>query len=1085
MSYTSIVKEYLKSLQEQYQNAARSGQYTKELSYRMPIDALEKNLAREFCPSEDIDVILEPTAQGKAGRPDWLISNKKTLAIYGYIEAKGPSQDSFDIAPYKKQIKKYQSLGHKLIITDGIEFIFCLNKNQNQKPTCISIIDKQAMHSADWSKQQIDPRFEYYMREFFKGPSPLNINEAKLIELVAIRTRVLADEIKEFAGIPQDEAMNSDEGEIIALLNKIKGVVYNHNDQSLKTSKVFSDFLAQIIMFSLLYAYRVLCSPKDQPSEKERKIRDYIKNNFSYAEAMAPFRELMLFLNKETNRRFFINTDIEECIKFLSFVTMTNQQLMHPDYHQLFEMFLTKFDSKSRFDYGAYFTPKVLADYVVKLTNYVVDKTFPGKTIYEAGNYIIDPCCGTGSFLEEVTMHDSGDNAYTLCGIEILPAPYMLANYRMAVVDKINGKKKRQVRIVLANSLVDGVFNGEVSNDSIEGKELLKANRISSLPLKLVIGNPPCSDSKRNDNSKNFSIINKLMEDFRPPASKRHGRQNTQKQSRSLFMKFLRWGCKKLLDSPNHSVLAFVVPLTFLENESYKYARKYLCDNFSGVWAVAIDGDARTGLRSNSLFHTLQGRAVIVLIREYGKRAPVASVHFCDFTRNKYEDKERLLAADIEQLAERFIEFPIDQNNYSFIPAKSYNKNLYDKFWPVSGESGECAIFVHHCSGIKLAPTALFTNVKEPMLRRRCREIATEDISNLKDWFSKQDKPPKTEKVLALKKTLEEYSDTDSMNATLEKNIHTYSFRPFLNSNVLLWQDLLKEYSRIGGGGTRLRPEIIKSYEQKGTIGFAMSHAPKDLSPRLSQFVSFCWYFPDNDMCSRGNSYIYLNQYCSKENDYKVECNIADIVLDYISNILYKSKKEVTADIVFYVFAVLCSQIYLDEFEGALFTVNQPDQRARVPIVTDKVVFDKIVQCGKKLAELEKEDFIPENILHYDYRFYMKKVPKGFKLQHSKSNMPFNEENETLLLTDGNQVLSIPCPLSLQHMNISGYNLIKDVWLKFNSYSYAHCEFTRDDMERLLNFLNILAMHERYVEQLDEIMIPVLNGEVSLFKYES
>ena len=36
-----------------------------------------------------------------------------------------------------------------------------------------------------------------------------------------------------------------------------------------------------------------------------------------------------------------------------------------------------------------------------------------------------------------------------------------------------------------------------------------------------------------------------------------------------------------------------------------------------------------------------------------------------------------------------------------------------------------------------------------------------------------------------------------------------------MTSNVLLWEDVLKNYSTVGGGGTRLRPEIIKGFNQK------------------------------------------------------------------------------------------------------------------------------------------------------------------------------------------------------------------------------------------------------------------------------
>ena len=299
--------------------------------------------------------------------------------------------------------------------------------------------------------------------------------------------------------------------------------MYNHNDSNLRTGEVFADFTAQVIMFCLLYAHRVLCSSDDSPTEKERKINAYIKEDLSEGEALTPFRNLMLYLRDHADKSFFINQRIDECIKFLSFIKMTDQQLLNPDYHQLFELFLSKYDARSRFDFGAYYTPKVLADFVVKLTNYVVSYNFPGKSIYDDGNTIVDPCCGTGSFMEEVICHDPGDGAYNFCGIEILPAPYMLANYRMAVLEKQNGKENNQIDILLANTLSNSVFNGEANENSIEGRELLQANKISNLPLKLVIGNPPCSDTLRENISEDFSIINELMDDFRPPKKLRHG----------------------------------------------------------------------------------------------------------------------------------------------------------------------------------------------------------------------------------------------------------------------------------------------------------------------------------------------------------------------------------------------------------------------------------------------------------------------------------------------------------------------------------------------------------------------------------
>ena len=113
------------------------------------------------------------------------------------------------------------------------------------------------------------------MREFFKNPSPQQVNEAKLVELVAVRTRMLADDILELVNIPLEEAMNENEREVIVLLQGMRELVYNHNDSNLRTGEVFADFTAQVIMFCLLYAHRVLCASEDSPAEKERRSMLY------------------------------------------------------------------------------------------------------------------------------------------------------------------------------------------------------------------------------------------------------------------------------------------------------------------------------------------------------------------------------------------------------------------------------------------------------------------------------------------------------------------------------------------------------------------------------------------------------------------------------------------------------------------------------------------------------------------------------------------------------------------------------------------------------------------------------------------
>ncbi len=83
--------------------------------------------------------------------------------------------------------------------------------------------------------------------------------------------------------------------------------------------------------------------------------------------------------------------------------------------------------------------------------------------------------------------------------------------------------------------------------------------------------------------------------------------------------------------------------------------------------------------------------------------------------------------------------------------------------------------------------------------------------------------------------------------------------------------------------------------------------------------------------------------------------NISADILHRVMMMLGKNEHESARDPVFFIYAVLCSQVYLDEFEGALFTVNQSDKRARVPVVADKDIFLKIARIGEKNCRIRKK----------------------------------------------------------------------------------------------------------------------------------
>ena len=83
MAYEANVKSYLRAYQNEYLSALRGGQHTAELSFRVPLHTLFKNIARDLNPDGNFDVILEPRNQGRMGRPDWRIQDSISCGVYG------------------------------------------------------------------------------------------------------------------------------------------------------------------------------------------------------------------------------------------------------------------------------------------------------------------------------------------------------------------------------------------------------------------------------------------------------------------------------------------------------------------------------------------------------------------------------------------------------------------------------------------------------------------------------------------------------------------------------------------------------------------------------------------------------------------------------------------------------------------------------------------------------------------------------------------------------------------------------------------------------------------------------------------
>lgn len=1057
MTFQQIAEQYFKELKKEISVGTSSGEATDELSYRTSLDNFFKNVSAKI--DGKIHTIPEPKNQGKLGRPDWRFHNSESMGVYGYVEAKGLDQSAeINISSYESQIERYLVLENPVILTDGIDFVLF---TPDGKHKIFSLCKKPI----NWEKPELNFEIEVLFKTFFRKVGYRKVTENQLVHEVAIRAKLLSSELFELLDLEDDMADSKAEGITIKLLKELKSTAEQSHDKSLIDNTVFAGFIAQILAFGLLYAHRVVDKSCKSPKDKYEKIHDFWFSCIEkdYSDKLIPFKtlvtELKTELDSELSRMGIWYDDLR---RLLAHIQLTNEQIELPDFHELYEIFLSVYDPKTRFDYGAYYTPRSLAFYTVNLVKAVIKKSLPNLKLENTKHKIIDPCCGTGTFIEAMFEKFKPLSGSSIIGFEILPAPYALAHYRMAMLEE---KYPDNIKIILTNTLSDNLFEEvKINEDDSDISVLLLqeqqvAYQLANPPLTIIIGNPPSSDKKIQPENEG-EVIKELMEDFKPTASKRKARQNIQKQLKNDFVKFLRWSVDRA-EKSIPSVFALIVPSTFAKHPTYKFARKYLSEKVSDLWVLEFDTDNRTGAEGSNVFKTLQGRLVLVgvLKKELSKNIGINYKSISSLSRkekHEFFNSEPTLTGwtTIKELDENFL----------FKPKGDYDQEVYNRFWAITNDKDD-GIFLRHCSSLKLAPTHLLVHASEGQLKRRSKFIAKyeNDYETIKEkWYSGQQKTPPASKI------------NDSIRNGLEKavtaqNIFKYSYRPFLEMFVLLDEKLLDELGNMEGGGTRDRPEIRAAYKNRNVFGFAVAPAPEDLGEELHKFSSFCWNVPDNDLSTRGNAHIFCNyfpDYKKKKGwDSKVKTNINPTLLTALSKQFNIKEEKLINPLTFYSYAILSSDFYLDEFKGKLF--NVAGEWASIPITSDRNLFLAVSKFGKRLAEIESGEFRvkteKEELMELEYHKYKVET----------DNISFLDEKGNLLKK------YVDIDEDVLQFEVSGYNVVRE-WLKLHSYPYYRKKMEQDEIKEFHTLLSKINLYKNTVVKLDKLVEKILNGKLLL-----
>jgi hypothetical protein len=1067
VTFETDARNYLRKFRQTVADARAEGAGSVEMATRPVVHNFVEKLLQTSKPSDAELVVHHDTRAGSSkNRPDWRVEDRGSFGIYVLGDQKDLEENGALHLTDRDQFARYLELGNPVFVFDGIEFAFLDPASNDPLATAerLCLVPKPLDINADWSVLPIEPLVEARFKALMGAPGFRTWTEGDLMVQLAQRARFLSDTIKLLLDSPLGSGRDIAENSVLEELHKLREMVAVHHDPSLHDAQSCADFVAQVLSFGLFYAHTQCPRTLSSPEERRALISAFWRDDefLTTARQLRPFRTIADLLDNELRGGSDLAIWHESTASILAHAEYIGVDGGPSDFHALFEQFLATFSPQIRFDRGAFYTPKELTGWMTSFVDELTLMHF-GEHFINCADKVIDPCVGTGGFLESVITQSipTKDQVPHLVGLEILPAPYALANYRLANVSKTTPFENR-VLLFLTDTLSDSLNDPPDGSSNGFAEELSEASVWAEPPLRIVIGNPPSSIRVASHAPR--TQIELLMDAFRPPLEKRTDRQNVQKALGNEAYRFLRWCADRVL-SADRGVLALVLPGSFVYSVSTRFARKWLLDNFSEIWLLELDDDARTGAVTESLFQVRQGRCVLFAV--HGVPGAGSRVWNADISTRTLEEKLQFL--EDRAVTDAFTPFTVVGPAWRFSPIAPFPESLWAASWPLTDTFQDKGIFRQKCSGIKLAPSSLLFHTEQLQLIRRSNAIGSTPFRPYdalrRDWFVGQSRPPAEEKF-----TEEVRRSLVTAAADWERTIVPYLFRPFLDGYVVNDADVFQALGRAKGGGTRARPEIRAAFENEA-IGLALAPGPLDLGATLTRFAAFAWNLPDNDISARGDAMVYCDRYprprARPGELLAVESNVSRECAT-----LFDFSDDPDRAVVFYTYAVLSSSVYLDVFESVLYTSASPDDPPRIPITSNLNLRRQLVDLGRQIAECERGDgpaaTVGELLLNW---------PDGLS-EFQLKDFQFDESKSSLVLrgVNGEAVSVSGVDMDIVSLRIAGHDVVAK-WLRERSFPYLRRTFKEADLQSLAGLISHIARQLTLIERADHLVEAILDSE--------
>jgi predicted helicase len=728
---SDVIKSYLAEIDREF----KTGRAT-EHTHRPALKGLIESLA------PGVRATNEPK-RVECGAPDFIL-RRDGLSI-GYVETKDLGK-SLDEAEDSGQLQRYKKSLPNLILTDYLEFRWFVD-GQLRDSARLGRIGKGGKILPN--KKGIDETTQLLKLFLESLPQPITTPK-DLSERAAKLAHIIRDTIVEAF---EKERASQD---LKDLRDAFAEVLIPDLNQPEKVSE-FADMYAQTIVYGLFAArvnhkgpgpFQRLGASREIPKTNPflKKLFDSITGSSLDEEPYVDFVDDLV--------QILANTDMEKVLENFGKRTKQEDPIVH-----FYETFLAAYDPKTREKRGVYYTPEPVVQYIVKSVDHILKTRFglegglahtadiveydrEEAFLDEQGRpdrskllkvvpeerpkvLILDPACGTGTFLYAVMDHirdefmKRGDaglwSAYVrdhllprLFGFELLMAPYAVAHFKLGMqlagYDLPKEQQKQWQYDFMGDERLGIYLTNTLDEAPSEWQKLFGAYRILSeeanaasrvkrdLPIMVVLGNPPYSGHSANSSwemvgkKKKLNFIGRLLQDYYFVDGKPLGEKNP-KWLQDDYVKFLRWGQWRI-ERTGTGILAFITNHGYLENPTFRGMRQQLIKSFNEIYILDLHGNSKKRERApdgsidENVFDIMPGVTIGIFIKSSNTESTPATVHHADvwgLRENKYR---YLLDKDLKETVWTLLE--PQSPFYLFVPRDIYLLAEYDSAYKVT-----------------------------------------------------------------------------------------------------------------------------------------------------------------------------------------------------------------------------------------------------------------------------------------------------------------------------------------------------------------------------------------------------------------